>query len=159
MPPTPDLRAHVLDLLRGGHAHLTLEQSLRGLSFADAGRKPPRAPYTAWQQVEHMRLANWDILEVVRNPAHESPAWPEGYWPLTAKPPSSAAWRRSRADLLADFDAFLGLVSDVQQDLLAPLAHAPDKTLLREALLLADHNAYHIGQLVLVRRLLGAWRG
>ena len=151
------LPQHVAALLRGGSAHATLPQALQGLTAAAAGRKPRRAPYTAWQLLEHIRIAQWDILEFSRRPDHVSPPWPSGYWPPTAAPPSAAALRRSRATVLADLEAMIALVLDPKRDLLAPLPHAPDKTLLREALLLADHNAYHAGQLVLARKLAGDW--
>lgn len=151
------LRQHVAALLRGGSAHATLPQALQGLTAAAAAKKPRRAPYTAWQLLEHIRIAQWDILEFSRDPNHVSPPWPSGYWPATAAPPSAAALRRSRTTVLADLEAMIALVLDPQRDLLAPLPHAPDKTLLREALLLADHNAYHAGQLVLARKLAGDW--
>ncbi|MGH9392885.1 MAG: DinB family protein [Terriglobales bacterium] len=154
---TNNLREHVLALLRGGSAHATLEQCLRGLDFEIAGRRPARAPHNAWQLLEHIRIAQSDILEYSRRPGHISPDFPAGYWPPTPAPPSAAAWRRSRAQLRADLAAFIALVADPARDLLAPLPQAPDKTLLREALVLADHNAYHLGALVQLRKLLGAW--
>ncbi|HUX68038.1 MAG TPA: DinB family protein [Terriglobales bacterium] len=157
MPKTPDLRATVAELLQGGHAHATLERALKGLAFPLAGKKPRGATHTAWELVEHIRLGQWDILEFTRDPAHVSPPWPEGYWPAKPAPPSAAAWNKSRAACRADLAAFLALVSDPGCDLLAPLPHDPGKTVLREALLLADHNAYHLGQLVELRKMLGAW--
>jgi len=153
-----ELRSHVLALLRGGSAHATLDQALRGLPVNLAGRRPPHAPHTAWQILEHMRIAQSDLLEFSRRADHVSPAFPEGYWPPTPAPPSPAAWRKCRAQLRADARAFQALVADPRRDLLAPLPHAPGKTLLREALILADHNAYHLGALVQLRRLLGAWK-
>ncbi|MGH9465854.1 MAG: DinB family protein [Terriglobales bacterium] len=158
-PPKPELRQHVAALLRGGAAHATLEQALSGLSAAVAGKRPPRTPYSCWQLLEHLRIAQHDILEFTRDPAWQSPSWPEGYWPPTSAPPSAAAFRRSRLSVIADRDAMLALILDPAQDLLAPLPHAPDRTLLREALLLADHSAYHVGQIALVRKLLGDWPG
>lgn len=157
-PSNPDLRLHIANVLRGGSAHATLAQVLAGLNFAIAGKKAPRAPYTCWQLLEHLRIAQQDILEFTRNPGWQSPAWPAGYWPPTAVPPSAAALTRSKKAAAADLEAMVALVLDPTRDLLAPLPHAPDKTLLREALVLADHNAYHLGQLVLVRKLLGAWK-
>ncbi|MGH8542009.1 MAG: DinB family protein [Stenotrophobium sp.] len=154
---TPDLKQHVAALLRGGSAHATLAQALAGLTPALARKKVLHAPYTCWQLVEHIRIAQNDILEFTRNPAYASPPWPDGYWPTTPAPPSAAAFARSKKSLAMDRDAMIALVLASASDLLAPLAHAADKTLLREALLLADHNAYHLGQLVLVRKLLGAW--
>ncbi|MGH9476951.1 MAG: DinB family protein [Terriglobales bacterium] len=159
MPPSnPDsLRQHVAVLLRGGSAHASLSPSLAGLTASVAGKKPPRSPHTGWQLLEHLRLAQQDILEFTRDPRWVSPDFPKGYWPPTPAPPSAAALARSKKALASDLDAMIALVLDPARDLLAPLPHAPGKTLLREALVLADHNAYHLGQLVLLRRLLGAW--
>ncbi|MGH9482571.1 MAG: DinB family protein [Terriglobales bacterium] len=153
----PSLRRAVTELLTAGHAHATLDQALTGLPLALAGKKPPHAPHTAWQLVEHIRIAQRDILEFTRDPCYKSPRWPEGYWPEASKPPSSAAWKRSLAACRADLRALAAMVNDPAHDLLAPLPHDPGKTLLREALLLADHNAYHAGQLLLLRKMLGAW--
>lgn len=151
------LREQVAALLRGGSAHATLEQAVRGLTLAAAGGKPRQTPHTVWQLLEHIRIAQWDILEFSRNPDHVSPEFPAGYWPPAAQPPSSSALRRSRTAVLTDRDAMIALVLDPRRDLVAPLPHAPDKTLLREALVLADHNAYHVGQLVLARRWMRNW--
>lgn len=153
------LRRALAELLAGGHAHATLQAALAGLDAASAGAKATRFPHSAWQLAEHIRIAQWDILEFTRDPGHVSPPWPEGYWPPTAAPPSRAAWTRCRRQIEADLAAMVALVKNPRRDLLAPLPHAPEKTLLREALLLADHNAYHAGQLVAVRRALGRWRG
>ena len=157
MPNPPSLRQSVTELLQGGHAHVTLEQALKGLSFPLAGKKPRGSTHTAWELVEHIRLGQWDILEFTRDPAHVSPPWPDGYWPAKPAPPSAAAWSKSRAACRADLAAFVALVNDPARELLAPLPHDPEKTLLREALLLADHNAYHLGQLVELRKMLNAW--
>jgi hypothetical protein len=121
------------------------------------GRKPRAAQHTAWQLLEHLRIAQWDILEFSRKPKHVSPAWPDGYWPATPAPPDEAAWDKSVRRFRADLKAMQKLVANPASDLFAPLPHGDGQTLLREALLLADHNAYHVGQLVLLRRLLGAW--
>lgn len=157
MKETDALRRHVLDLLSGGHAHVDLEAALRGFPVKLRGKKPKGAPHTAWQLLEHIRIAQWDILEFSRNPKHVSPAWPQGYWPPTAAPPSAAAWNQSIRRVRADQRALEKLVADKKRDLFARIPHGTGQTLLREALLVADHNAYHIGQLVLLRRLLGAW--
>lgn len=153
-----DVRQSIAALLRGGSAHATLAQAVAGLTAAAAGRKPARAPHTCWQLLEHIRIAQHDILEFTRDADWVSPAFPAGYWPATAAPASAAALARSKKALAADLEAMIGLVLDPARDLLAPLPHAPDKTLLREALILADHNAYHLGQVVLTRRLLGDWK-
>jgi hypothetical protein len=154
---TAVLREHVLYLLRGGGAHLDFDKSVAGLPAGLRGAKPPGQPHTPWRLVEHMRIAQWDILEFTRNPRHASPSFPEGYWPAGDAPPNDAAWDRSLAQFRADLKAMQDLVADPATDLFKPLPHGTGQTALREALLVADHNAYHLGQLVLVRRLLGAW--
>jgi hypothetical protein len=154
------MRKHVLYLLRGGGAHLGFDEAFDNLPVALRGVKPAGAAHTAWQLVEHLRIAQWDILEFSRNPQHVSPSFPEGYWPVSAAPPDDAAWERGVAGFRADLEAMCALVADPSRDLFAQLRHPQAKaehTLLREALLVADHNAYHLGQLVLLRRLLNAW--
>ena len=162
MPKAKDetgvLRQHLLELLQGGHAHAGFDAAVSGIPAGLRGKKPKGAPYTAWQLLEHLRLAQWDILEFSRDPKHVSPKWPEGYWPKTEAPPSAAAWDKSVRRFRADLKAMEKLVADPKSDLFAPFAHGDGQTLLREALLVADHNAYHIGQLVLLRRVLGAWK-
>lgn len=150
------LRDHVLELLRGGHAHLTFDAAIKNFPAALRGKRPARSPHSAWELVEHLRIAQWDILEFSRAANHQSPAWPEGYWPKSAAPPSAAAWSKSVRAFRADLEAMCALVADPSSDLSAPIPHGDGQTILREALLLADHNAYHLGQLVLVRKLLGA---
>ena len=152
------LREHLLYLLGGGGAHVGFEDAIKGLPVKLQGAKPERAPYTPWQLLEHMRLAQWDILEFSRNPKHVSPEWPAGYWPQTEAPPSSGAWNESVKQFRADLEAMRALVEDPGTDLYARIPHGDGQTILREALLVAHHNAYHLGELVLVRRLLGAWK-
>ena len=152
------LRQHLLELLRGGNAHADFEAAVANLPSQLSGKKPKDAPYTAWQLLEHMRLAQRDILEFSRNPKHVSPPWPDGYWPKTPAPPSESAWNNSVRSFRADLKAMAKLVANTKSDLFARIPHGEGQTLLREALLVADHNAYHIGQLVLLRRLLGAWK-
>ena len=151
------LREHLLDLLGGGHAHLNFDKAVAGLPPELRGTKPAGLPHTPWRLVEHMRIAQWDILEFSRSPGHRSPDWPAGYWPAGDAPPDEKAWDKSLAAFRADLKAMEALVADPASDLFTPLPHGQGQTLLREALLVADHNAYHLGQLVLVRRLLGAW--
>ncbi len=153
------LRQHLLYLLRGGGAHIDFERGIAGLPAELRGVKPAGLPFTAWRQLEHMRIAQWDILEFSRNPKHVSPKWPEGYWPASDTPPGDGAWDRSVKAFRADLKATEDLVANASTDLLARIPHGEGQTILREALLLADHNAYHLGQLVLLRRLLGAWPG
>jgi hypothetical protein len=151
------LRDHVLYLLRGGGAHLSFDKAVAGLPAKLRGAKPPGIPHTPWRLVEHMRLAQWDILEFSRNPRHISPEFPEGYWPKGDAPPNSKAWDTSIKEFRKDLKAMEKLVDDPDTDLFAHIPHGDGQTILREALLVADHNAYHLGQLVVIRRLLGAW--
>ena len=158
MTETDALRQHLLDLLRGHNAHVDFDAALSDIPSKLRGVKPPGASYTAWQLLEHMRIAQWDILEFSRNPKHKSPAWPEGYWPKTEAPPSAASWNNSLRSFRADLKGMAKLVADKKTDLYAKIPHGTGQTILREALLVADHNAYHLGQIVLLRRLLGIWK-
>jgi hypothetical protein len=151
------LREHLLYLLRGGGAHLDFDKAVAGLPPDLRGVRPAGLPHSPWRLLEHLRIAQWDILQFWLNPRHVSPQFPEGYWPQGDSPPDSAAWDRSIEAFRADLRDMQGLVADPATDLFAPLPHGQGQTLLREALLVADHNAYHLGQLVVVRRLLGAW--
>jgi len=152
------LRQHLLYLLAGGGAHAKLDDVIKGLSAKLRGAKPAKFPHSPWMLLEHMRIAQWDILEFSRNAKHVSPDWPKGYWPERDAPPSAAAWEKSVKDFRADLKAMQDLVSDPKTDLFARIPWGDGQTVLREALLVADHNAYHLGQLVDVQRLLGAWK-
>ena len=151
------VREQVVNLLRGGQAHVTFDDVIEKFPTKLRGTKPNGAPYTAWQLLEHMRIAQWDILEFSRNPKHVSPSWPEGYWPKTEKPPSDTAWQKSIASIKEDLLSMQKLVENPKTDLYSKIPHGTGQNILREALLVADHNAYHIGQFLLLRRLLGAW--
>lgn len=151
------IRKHLLDLLRGGQAHLDFDKAVADLPAKLRGAKPTGQPHTPWRLVEHMRIAQRDILEFSRNPKHVSPKWPDEYWPEGDAPPTAKDWDRSIRQFRADSKAMQALVADPKSDLLAPFPHGQGQTLMREALLAADHNAYHLGQLVVIRRLLGAW--
>lgn len=150
------LRQHVLYLLRGGGAHTSFEDAIKGLPARLRGAKPEGLPHTPWRLLEHMRIAQWDILEFSRTALHVSPEWPDGYWPESDGPPQAAAWKQSVERFRADRATLEALVADPRSDLLARIPHGEGQTLLREALLAADHNAYHLGQFMTVRRLLGA---
>ncbi len=150
------LKDHLVALLQGGHAHATFDAAIKGLPASLRARVPKGVPYSPWQILEHMRIAQWDILEFSRDRGHQSPTWPEGYWPEETKPGESA-WRRSVARFRSDLKAMQDLVADPSTDLYARIPWGDGQTVLREALLVADHNAYHLGELVVVRRALGAW--
>ncbi len=151
------IRDHVLKLLKGRQGHIDFETTLANLPQEFQGKKPEGAPHTPWQLLEHMRIAQGDILEFSRDPEHVSPKFPEGYWPDSEAPPDEGAWQESVTSFAADLQAMADLVADPSTDLYARIPHGSGQTILREALLVADHNAYHLGQLVLLRRLLGVW--
>ena len=152
------LRQHLLELLTGGHAHATFEDAVKGLPPKLRGAKPENFPHSAWMILEHLRIAQWDILQFSHNEKHESQKWPSGYWPKTEAPPSAEAWSKSVSQFESDLKAMKDLVKNPKTDLFAKIPWGDGQMILREALLLADHNAYHIAQLVDVRRLLGAWK-
>ena len=152
------VREHVLKLLEGGHAHVTFEAAVKGIPAALRGKRPKGAEHSPWELLEHMRIAQHDILEFSRDAKHVSPKWPSGYWPKSKTPPNDTAWTKSVRAFSADLEAMRKLVAAESTDLYAPIPHGDGQTILREALLIADHTAYHIGELVLVRRLLGAWK-
>ncbi len=153
------LRQHLVELLAGGAAHAKFDDVVKGLSPKLRGARPSKFPHSPWMLLGHLRLGQWDILEFSRNSKHVSPAWPEGYWPKTQAPPNSAAWNRSIEEFRRDLKAMQDLVTNPETDLFARIPWGDGQTILREALLLADHNAYHLGQFVDLRRLLGAWKG
>lgn len=152
------LREQLVQLLTSGDAHADFDAAVKDLPEEARGKRPKGAEHSPWQLLEHLRIAQWDILEFTRNPKHVSPEFPAGYWPSAAAPPDGKAWEKSVAAFRADLKAMVELVKKESTDLLAPIPHADGKTALREVLVLADHNAYHLGQLVLLRRLLGAWQ-
>lgn len=154
--PMDRLREHLLELLGPGGAHATFEKAVAGLPAGLRGARVPNVPHTAWRLVEHVRIAQEDIVAFTKDARHESPDWPEGYWPQGDAPPTKAAWDNSIRAFARDRSEMIGIVKKAQ-DLLAPLPHGDGQTIAREAMLLADHTAYHAGQLILLRRALGAW--
>lgn len=158
MDKNDSLRAELDRLLSGHGAHADFDAAIAGLPAKLRGAKPEGAPYSAWELLEHMRIAQWDMLEFSRDPKHESPEWPDGYWPKSAEPANAAAWDHSVKSFHRDLKAMRDLVADPKSDLFTPFPHGDGQSLLREALQLADHNAYHVGQLIFLRRLLGAWK-
>jgi hypothetical protein len=149
------LRDHLRALLDWDHAHMKFDDAVEGFPPALRGKRPADGAHSAWELLEHLRIAQWDILEFTRNPKHVSPQWPAGYWPSTEAPPTESAWEESIAAFRADLRALAALAVDTSIDLFARIPHGDGQTVLRELLLTADHNAYHLGQLVMVRRLLG----
>lgn len=151
------LREHLRKVLTWGEAHVDWPGALKGFPKAKRGEKPKGSPHSAWELVEHVHIAQRDILNFCRDPKHALPEWPSGYWPKTAAPPSDAAWEQTAEALQKDVEAMGELVMNTRNDLFAPIAHGTGQTILRQALLLADHNSYHLGQFVLLRRMLGDW--
>jgi hypothetical protein len=152
-----EVRNYLRKYLDWHEAHADLKSALKDFPENLRGKRPTGAPYSAWELLEHMRLATNDILEFSRDAKHESPDWPSGYWPAKPEPPNSAAWDKSVKALEHDLEEMRKLVSNPKTDLFSKIPHGSGQTIFREALLIADHNAYHLGQLVLVRRLLGCW--
>lgn len=150
-------REQLVALLKGGNAHVDFDGAISDLAPALRGRRPDGHPHSPWELLEHMRIAQWDILDFSRNPKHVSPDWPSGYWPPSPEPPTGEAWDNSLAAFHKDLSEMIALVNDPAVDLMAKIPGGDGQTILREALLVADHNAYHLGQMVVVRRLLGAW--
>jgi hypothetical protein len=151
-----DLRQHLDNLLRMEGAHVDFDAAVAGFPAHLRGKKPKGAPHTAWQLLEHMRLAQWDILDFCRNANYKEGRFPEDYWPATAAPPDDNAWDESVSQFRRDLKAMQALVADAKQDLFAQIPHGQGQTLLREALLVADHNSYHLGQLMFLRKTLEA---
>jgi hypothetical protein len=152
------LRKHAANLLSGRGAHLDWKLCFAGIPPKLRGVCPNGLPHSLWELLEHLRIAQCDILEFSRDAKHVSPAWPDGYWPESPAPPSAKAWQKSLKLFARDLAAMQKLVANPKTDLFARIPHGTGQTILREALLVADHNAYHLGQVVLVRRLLGAWK-
>ena len=157
MSQDESLREHLRELLTKAHAHVDFDRAIDGLPVEAREASHPPVPHTPWRLLEHMRIAQWDILQFCIDPNHVSPEWPAGYWPEGDAPPDPGAWDRSVAAFRADLSTMVDFVTNPGTDLFARLSHGEGQTVLREALLVADHNAYHIGQLIVVRRLLGVW--
>lgn len=155
--PDP-LRAQLVKLLSSGEAHVDFDAAVKGVPPKLRGRCPKGLPYSLWQLLEHIRLAQWDILDFCRNPKYRHMKWPDDYWPKKPSPPNSRAWAKSVAAFRADRRAFERLISNPRRKLTAKIPHGTGQTYLREALLEADHAAYHIGEMIAVRRLLGIWK-
>lgn len=152
-----ELREHLIQLLRGGHAHATFDDTVAHFPRDRMGVRPEGAPHSAWELLEHLRMAQNDMLRFSQSADYVSAKWPDEYWPSQPAPESHKQWDESVRAFRKDLKEFEGLVLDPKQDLFRPFPWGDGQTLLREALQLADHNSYHLGQLLLVRRLLGAW--
>jgi DinB superfamily len=151
------LREQLAALLRGGGAHARFSEAIGDFPTEKRGSAAEGLQHTGWQLLEHLRIAQWDILEFSRDAKHASPEWPEGYWPKTSAPADEAAWDKSVASFERDLREMIRLVKNPKTNLYAKIPHGDGQTILREALVLADHNSYHLGQVVDLRRALGVW--
>ena len=152
------LRDHLVSLLSGRGAHVDWKVTFSGVPPKLRGVRPDGLPYSIWELLEHLRIAQWDILKFSRDAKHVSPNWPAGYWPTTQAPPNAKAWDKSLKLFARDLATMKKLVANPKTDLFAKIPHGTGQTILREALLVADHNAYHLGQVLTVRRILGNWK-
>jgi hypothetical protein len=151
------LRKELLALLRGGNAHMTFNEVIDRFPMKDINRKAPNVPYSAWHLLEHMRIAQWDIVEFIRNPKHVSPEYPGGYRPRPDKQATTARWKKTARDFLADRTALEKMAADEKTDLFGPIPHAPDYTIFREVLVAADHNAYHLAEIAILMQVMDLW--
>jgi uncharacterized damage-inducible protein DinB len=152
------LRQHLVKLITGGDAHADFDQAIDKFPAELRGKTPKGAEHSPWQLLEHLRLAQQDILDFSVNPDYKAKEWPKEYWPEKPAPPDAKAWDKSVKAYHVDRKAICDLIENEKTDLFAKIPHGDGQTILREALLVADHNAYHLGQLVLLRRQLGAWK-
>jgi hypothetical protein len=151
------VREHLIELLQKSHARVQFEQAVTGIPFEKMGVRPAGIPHSPWEVLEHLREAQLDILEFTESADYKPRKWPEDYWPRQPQPASAAEWQQSVKRVLADRDAFIRLLQDPKRDLFQPFPWGDGQTLMREALLIADHNAYHIGEMVVIRRALEIW--
>ena len=151
------LRQHLHQLLESGNAHMTFDDAVANFPPEHMNTKPPHVPYTSWHLLEHLRITQWDILEFIRNPHYVSPKWPEGYWPTEETQADETIWEQTLASFRADRHALQQIVTDPAINLYEPIPHGNGQTILREILLVADHNAYHIGEFAILRQVMGTW--
>jgi len=150
------LIAELEKLLNGGGAHVGLNDVTKDIPFEMLGERPHGLPYSIWQLIEHIRIAQWDMIAFSKNGLHESPKWPDEYWPSEPAPETEAQWNESLNSIHNDLKSFIGLINT--SDLYEPIAHGSGQNILREAFQIADHNAYHLAEIVVLRRLLGIWK-
>jgi hypothetical protein len=151
------LRHELVALLNGRQAHMTLVEAVSDFPMAHINSYPPTVPYTFWHLLEHLRIAQSDILDFILNPDYQSPPWPEGYWPEPDTTARKDDWEKSIAEFTSDQERLVNIAQDLEVDLLAELPHAPGYTIYREIMVAADHNAYHVGELGILRQIMGLW--
>lgn len=149
---------NLIDLLEKGNAHASLDDALSDVPFAILGERPNNVPYSIWQLAEHIRIAQWDILEFSKDAKHVSPKWPDDYWPKETKPAKESNWKKCVGTIKEDRKKFTDLLKDAGEELYTNFEHGTGQSLLKEALVLADHNSYHTGEIIIIRRLLNAWK-
>jgi hypothetical protein len=158
MNPDQALREHLLNLLSGRGAHMPFEDAVANFPGEHFNTKPPNVDYTPWQLIEHLRITQLDILEYIRNPDYASPSWPVGYWPDPDAQADTAAWNGTIGAFQSDLEALKNIARDPNTDLTTPIPHAqPGHTVLREVLIVADHNSYHVGELGILRQVMKIW--
>jgi hypothetical protein len=151
------IRKELLALLRGGNAHMTFDEVIDRFPMKDINKKAPNVPYSAWHLLEHMRIAQWDIVEFIRNAKHVSPAYPGGYRPRPNEQATTTQWKKTVKDFLADRKVLENMTVDEKTDLFAPIPHARNYTIFREILVAADHNAYHLAEIAMLRQVMDLW--
>lgn len=151
------VKSQLLDRFTSSAAHVDLFDAIHGLSWEQAGQKQEKFPYNIWQLTEHIRISQFDILEFCRNPSYVSPNWPSGYWPKQSSPRDSHEWKQTLASIQEDHQAFINLLQREDVDIFRRFDHGSGQSLFNEALLILDHNAYHVGQILLIRKVNGWW--
>lgn len=151
------IRQQLIENLHGRNAHVDFDGAIANLPDELWGKAPAELPYSVWQLVEHVRISQWDIVEFSENPSHQSPSWPDGYWPKETMPKDAKTRDESIDQVRYDLNRMISMVMDFDNSLYKPFSHGTGQNLLREAMLVANHNAYHIGQIIVVRRLLDSW--
>ena len=153
-----DLIDNLINLIEKGNAHASLDEALKDMPYSLLGETPTNLPYSIWQLAEHIRISQWDIIEFSKNAKHASPQWPDEYWPAEATPQSEEEWEKCIKAIKEDRKEFIDLVKNAGDDLYKHFEHGDGQSLLKEGLVLADHNSYHTGEIIIIRRLLGAWK-
>ncbi len=153
-----EARIRLVAALEGKGAHLSFDDAVRDFPEGLRNAKPPHVPYTFWHQLEHIRITQWDMLRYIEDPGHVSPDWPKGYWPDQAATTDGAGWDTTIRQYLSDLASLIALVNDPKVNLLAPIKHIENRSILRCGFIIVDHTSYHLGELVMGRQILGAWK-
>lgn len=153
-----EARVRLVSALRGKGAHLSFDEAIHDFPAKLMNEKPNNVPYSFWHQLEHIRITQWDILKYIEDPNHQSPDWPAGYWPAQGATADSAAWDKTIAHYHADLKELVALVEDPKAELLKPVPHMSNRSIMRSAMLVVDHTAYHLGEFVMARQILGYWK-